>query len=415
MRLMKMVPGSARNWIAVNAATRTNPEQEMKTKQTITIPVTGASNMIPSCSRSFWALLAAVAIVIVFGAFPVFGSTITVTNTNDSGGGSLRQAVIDAAPRDTINFSVTGTIPPTSAELLIVKNLTVSGPGASSLAISGPFGVVGGDPIYTSTPRVFEIASGTTVAISGLTIENGTGNQGGGIYNAGTLTATTCTLSGNWASGFFGSGGGIYNAGTLTVTNGIISGNHDAYYGDGGGIANTGTLTVTNSTISNNGAHTGGGIINYAAGTATVTNSTLSNNGNNTGGGIANLGTATVINSTFSGNNAPFGGGIYNNNVVTVSNSTFSGNAGERGGAFLNYGTVTIKDTIVANSNSNFGGNCGIPYGTFTSQGYNLSDDGSCAFTQPSDLNVTPAGLGPLQNNGGPTFTHALLVGSPAI
>jgi hypothetical protein len=131
----------------------------------------------------------------------------------------------------------------------------------------------------------------------------------------------------------------------------------------------------------------------------------------------------TVSNSTFSGNSGQYGGGIangiFNNDtgsVVTVSNSTFSGNSGERGGAFDNYGTVTVKNTIVANSSSYFG-NCGqgIGTGTFTSQGYNLSDDGTCPFTQSGDLNGTPAGLGLLQNNGGPTFTHELLTGSPAI
>src|SRR5258708_23917028 len=91
----------------------------MKTKQTI---------MIPSCTRSFWAVLGEVVIVIVFGALPVFGSTITVTNTNDSGAGSLRQAVIDAAAGDSINFSVTGTIQPTSNGPLISPNLTISTP-----------------------------------------------------------------------------------------------------------------------------------------------------------------------------------------------------------------------------------------------------------------------------------------------
>jgi hypothetical protein len=394
-------------------------QQQMKTKQTVMIPLKGASNMIPSCNRSFWAVLAGVAIVVVFGALPAFGSTLTVTNANDSGGGSLRQAIIDAAPGDTINFSVTGTIQMTSDELFIGKNLAISGPGASSLAISGPFGVVGGDPIFTSTPRVFEIGSGITVAISGVTIENGTNNYGGGIYNAGTLTVTNCTLSGNWASGFFGEGGGIYNVGTLTVTSSTISGNYSAYYGLGGGIGNAGTLTLTYSTISNNSAYQGGGIRNHVAGSLIVTYSTISNNGATlSGGGIDNYGTVTVTNSTFSGNNGAFGGGIGSyggSGIVTVSNSTFSGNNGERGGAFLNYGTMTVKNTIIANSNSIFGGNCGIPNGTFISQGYNLSDDGSCPFTQTGDLNSTPAGLGPLQNNGGPTFTQALLVGSPAI
>ena len=380
------------------------------------IPATEAPNMSRSCTRSPWAVLAGLAIVVVLGALPVFASTITVNSAADSGFGSLRQAIADANPAggDTINFSVTGTITLTSGELFIGKDLTISGPGAASLAISGDF-PIGGDPIYTSTSRVFAIGSGTTVAISSLTIQNGTGNYGGGINNAGTLSVTNSILSGNYASGFFGQGGGIYNAGTLTVTNSTLSGNSPAYYGDGGGIVNdsSGTMTVTNSTLSGNGAYAGGGIVNR--GTATVTNSTFSGNGANYSGGIHNAGTLTLTNSTLSGNSAPFGGGIGNYSTLTVSNSTLSGNDGERGGAFYNIGTVTVKNTIVARSSSYFGGNCGMGSGTFTSQGHNLSDDGSCPFTQPSDLNNTVAGLGALQNNGGPTETIALLPAGPAV
>jgi hypothetical protein len=380
------------------------------------IPTTAASKIDPSCPRPLWTVLAGLALVVVLGALPAFAGTITVSNTSDSGSGSLRQAIADAnsAGGDTINFSVTGTITLTSGELFVGKDLTISGPGASILAISGNF-PIGGDPIFTSTPRVFAIDSGTTVAISGLTIQNGTANYGGGIHNGGTLTLAHSIVSGNYASGFFGQGGGIYNSGTLTVTNSTLSGNSPAYYGDGGGIVNdySGILTLTNSTLSGNTAHVGAGLVNRA--TATVTNSTFSGNGANYSGGIHNTGMLTVTNSTLSGNTAPFGGGIGNYGTLIVSNSTLSGNDGERGGAFYNIGTVTVKNTIVARSNSYFGGNCGIGSGTFTSQGHNLSDDGTCPFTQPSDLNNTFAGLGTLQNNGGPTETIALLPASPAV
>jgi hypothetical protein len=337
----------------------------------------------------------------VLSALPVFGTTITVTNTTDSGSGSLRDAIASASSGDTINFSVTGTIT-LSSTLTISTSLTISGPGASNLAISG-----GG------TVQVFVIQGGITVTISGVTIENGKGGNGGGINNSGTLTVANSTLSGN--SSTVGLGGAIDSSGTLTVTNSTISGNSSAY--EGGGINSNGTLTVTNSTLSGNSAPYFGGGIYFYSGTLTVTNSTLSgNSATGLGGGIYNyIGTLTVTNSTLSGNSAPnsYGGGIYNQaGPLAVTNSTLSGNSATYGGGGI-FGTMTAKNTIVANSPS--GGNCS---GTVTSDGHNLSDDGSC-FSGVSDIIVLPgaAGLDPsgLQNNGGPTQTIALLPASPAV
>src|SRR6266496_133247 len=111
-------------------------------------------------------------------AIPAHAATITVTNTNDSGAGSLRQALADANNGDTITFAVTGTIGLTSGELLINRSITISGPGADNLAVNG-----------NATHRVFYIAPGNTVTISGLTITNGRAtagypdNVGAGIDN----------------------------------------------------------------------------------------------------------------------------------------------------------------------------------------------------------------------------------------
>ncbi len=256
----------------------------------------------------------------------------------------------------------------------------LSGPGASNLAISG-----------NNLVLVFFVSPGVTVTISDLTIENGNHSFGGGISNQGTLSLSNSVVSGNLGGQ---DGGGIYNLGTLTVTNSTFSGN--SAIGFGGGINNnvTTTLTVTNSTFSGNSA-TGG-----------------------SGGGISNFGTLTVTNSTFAGNSAgSTGGGIRNTGTLTVTNSTFAGNsAGSTGGGIRNTGTLTVKSTLLANNPS--GGNC-FNSGTFTSLGYNLSDDTSFSsfFTGTGDVDYTPAGLDPsgLQDNGGPTFTHALLAGSPAI
>jgi hypothetical protein len=199
----------------------------------------------------------------------------------------------------------------------------------------------------------------------------------------------------------------------------------------GGGVSNLGTLSINHTTISSNNAILGGGICNR--GTATISNSTISgnnassayNSGLGVGGGIDNLGTLTLNNTTLSGNSAKtfgdvdcgvaYGGGIYSRSqTVTINNSTLSGNYAKNcdgigyGGGIS--GFATLQNTIVANSTS--GGNC---RGTLSSNGYNLSSDNTCNFTGRGDVNNTDPILGPLQNNGGPTQTQALLSGSPAI
>jgi len=184
-------------------------------------------------------------------------------------------------------------------------------------------------------------------------------------------------------------------------------------------------FTVQNLTIANgNSALYGGGIVSY--GTLTVSNSSFSGNSALTsGGGIVSYGTLTVTNSTFYDNSASglVGGAIVNNGTLTVTNSTFSGNsANGRGGAIFNYvgtATVTVTNTIVANSIS--GGNCA---GSVTDGGHNIDDGTTCGFTGTgcttttgtsfcsTDPVIDPTGL---QNNGGPTQTVALELGSPAV
>ena len=315
---------------------------------------------------------------------PVSANTFTVTNTGDNGGvnpapgagtGTLRQAIIDAnatAGADVIGFAagVTGTITLAGVLPQIAQGLTINGPGAGMITVNG-----------ASAFQVFNIAGGVTVSITGLTISNGLGPpDGGGIYNAGTLTVTNSTFSGNGAR----AGGGIYNAGTLTVAN---------------------------STFSGNSATSGGGILNIAGAAVTITNSTISGNSAAAGGGgVFDSGMMTVNNSTISGNSATLGGAIaINGGTMTVTNSTVSGNSATSGGGIYNAGMATFKNSIIANSTA--GGNCAV--NPITAVGVNLSTDNTCAgFTQ---VTAAQLNLGSLQDNGGPTLTHALLPGSVAI
>ncbi len=366
-------------------------------------------------------------LVVMVSLSPASAATITVTNTNDSGGGSLRDAITTAAPGDTIEFNLSGcpcTITLSNGPLVISDDLTMTGPGAAGLTISGD-----------GASRVFNIIGGI-VNISRLTVSNGNAsgnipNVGGGIFNAGTLTLTNATISGNSA----GLGGGIFNAGALTLTDVTVSGNSAAL---GGGILNggiavagvqapiggAGTSTLTDVTISGNSADlSGGGIFN--SGTSTLTNVTISGNSAvQQGGGIFNAGFAivgkssavgvalpnpgalTLTNVTISGNSAGQGGGI-SNSALTPTNVTISGVYANSG-----TGTIWLMNTIVANSTS--GGNC---VGTIISLGHNLDSGSTCGFTQAGDLFNTDPMLSNygLRNNGGPTKTIALLAGSPAI
>ena len=315
-------------------------------------------------------------------------------------------------------------------ELGITGNLTITGGGASTTIIDGNKSV-------RPNSRVLVAGSGITVNISGVTIRNGgTGGVGGGIFNAGTLTLTNSTVSGNNADG---DGGGIYNAngGTATLTNITVSGNNAGV--DGGGVFNDGggTMTLTNSTVSgNNAGDDAGGVRNANGGTMMLTNTTVSgNNAGDGGGGIRNSGTLTLTNSTVSGNNAGVdGGGIYNfSGTANAFNSTITDNwsdadlngTGIGGGVHNNDeagATFTFQNTILAGNSetlrvgNSFVATTGECDGTIISSGNNLMenyDTSRCTVTG-NPLLADPK-LGPLQNNGGPTQTHALLVGSPAI
>ena len=200
---------------------------------------------------------------------------------------------------------------------------------------------------------------------------------------------------------------------------------------DGGGVCNDGTggaaiLAINNSTVSNNTAYHGAGICNdgrlKGATLLQINNTTLNNNSaGDDAGAILNIadtkGTAALSNCTISGNSAQsYGGGINNVAGLTISNTTFSGNSANFGGSIAigNPVTVSIGDTVLKAGQA--GGNIFNDGGTVISRGYNLSSDfGGGYLNGPGDQINTDPILGPLQDNGGPTLTHALLPGSPAL
>lgn len=374
-------------------------------------------------------LLTSVAVLLLFiivapveATLTQIGTTITVNTTDDELNGdddcSLREAIRAAntdsvvsgnsagsgtdtiiLPAGTYTLTMIGT-PEDAAltgDLDITDDLTVIGDGASTTIIDGN-GSITGD-------RVLHIVGTNSVTFSGITIQNGNtggGVNGGGLRNDGTLTMTTSIISNNVAA----HGAGILNVGTITLISTTVS--HNIAFDSGGGIRNDNALTVINSTIGHNTAAGG------------------------SGGGIENHGTLTLANSTISGNMAGGSGGAICNgyaygqgSMASLNNVTLTDNAadtddnslGAGGGIYnVSLSTFNIMNTILAgNLGPDASPDCS---GTLNSQGYNLIQSATgCTLSGDTTGNVigaTPS-LGALQDNGGPTLTHALLPDSPAV
>jgi hypothetical protein len=296
----------------------------------------------------------------------------TVTNTSDSGPGSLRNAINNATSGEIINFarSAFGTITLSSGPLVVASSLTIDGPGSKNVTING-----------NNTFEDLLVDANVTATVSGLTITGGS-------------AAVTDAFGG------YG-GGGINNAGTLAVASCVITGN--STNGSGGGILNNGNLTVTSSVVSDNTAQLGGGIANNASGIVHVSGSTITNNSAvnqparyyyGAGGGINNLGTITIAGSVVSGNSANSGGGIANDNLgsygvitpaaVTITSSSIMDNTGVSGGGINTFGgTLTISGSTFASNSVGSASTSfalgGAIYGVFD-LGLNINISG-CLFT----------------------------------
>jgi hypothetical protein len=290
-------------------------------------------------------------------AFAVF----TVSNNNNAGTGSLRQAITDAntAGGGTINFDagVTGLITIITALPDLTSAITINGPGSGLLAVQRSYDA--GIPEFT----IFRI-TGSNVTINGLTLKNGLGLYGG-IYrgSTGTLTLNDCAIS---SSGGY-QAGGIYNdvGGSVILTGCLLVHNHTRQGAGSGGIYNFGTLSVTNSRISNNysyisggGGGNGGGIIN--TGTAMITNSLIDNNTSAGGGAISNNSILTLTNSSIVNNIAIGSGGAIttsgNASITTLINSTLANNSAKIGGAILLGGILNLTNTTIAYNTAIEGG-----------------------------------------------------------
>jgi len=264
-------------------------------------------------------------------AVPGFTSQFLVYNRNDTGAGSLRQALLDnnsLGGTNTVTFSnvVSGTLLMSNDEFLVTGNVAILGPGPAILAINGNI-----------ARRVFHLTNAATVLVSGLTITNSPAPYAGAIYNDhSTLILSNCVLSGNQA-------GAIYNDGSVGtvaaayIVSSTISSN--TVNGNGAGIQSfgyqgTAWVAIVSSTLSGNatvGANTAGGAIlnngNDGSAALSVSNSTFSGNSSFEGGaiftsGASGMGPTTVdlFSTTFCSNSASAAGGaIFNNGVAGTS------------------------------------------------------------------------------------------------
>lgn len=296
---------------------------------------------------------------------------------------SVPHPTIQSAVADTNCHTIQLTDPLYIENVTITRSLSIYGSGMYSTTVDG-----------AASGTVFKIEPGLMVTITDMSVTNGSNTNGGGIHNMFSYLklwqVQVFSNAGSYA------GGGIFNDynSILEIANSAIHHNTAVI---GGGVYNGGLvdisnsqMTITGSVIYSNAATSGsgGGLYNNLEAQTDIANSTISfNRAGSAGGGLENLGFISMMNLTINGNDSPFGGGLFNSGQITVGN------------------------TIIANSPN--GSNC-VLSGSLNSIGHNLDSDDSCGLTAVGDITNTNPLLGQLQDNGGPTLTHALLANSPA-
>lgn len=344
-----------------------------------------------------------------------------VTSNADSGPGSLRSALLGAEDGTVITFdaALSGDTIRLQKELQVCANITIQGPGSDLLTISGE-----------DTTRILRIMAGNLVEVSGLSLVRGktpAREDGGAVLANGSITLSNCILANNYADD---DGGAVAVAGSFAIIqldSCLVIGNS---CGDDGGALRCfdGSLILNATTVKDNFSPSYGGGLS-SNGTVSITNSTLEQNeATGNGGGIRNFGSGTItcINTTIAGNICGNrGAGISTASSVELNFCTLINNIALSLGGGIRVptgGICSLRNTLVAGNSGSGGHDISMFAGTIISQGYNLVGDttGSSWIPATADqLGSTIAPVDPLilplDSNGGPTQTVALLAGSPCI
>ncbi len=314
-------------------------------------------------------------------ALGVNAETITVSNSSDTGAGSLRQAVLDANADDVIDFdnSLTGQTIQLNSAIAIDINLTVQGPGADQLTVSG-----GG------SSQLFVITNGAEVTFSGLEFIDGNGVAGGAIAVSGAetvLNLMACQFLNNAASS---TGGAIDNDGAgINIFDSTLSANTVGIFGGAINNSGGGQLFIRNTTLSGNQSTDGdGGAITNLGGTLDIANSAVINNfADNFAGGLGNNSPSMISNIR---------------NTIVAGNDTRTGSGLEIGNLAGTAGIVSGGGNLIgAVQGAGDGGTVGV---------FDQPNDQTGTVADPLDAQLEPIG-----DNGGPTLTHLPMQNSPVL